>query len=174
VNIWSNVFRHHRWSNLTLVDFLSELGDAELALTIPGTYGGSLATIRHIVSSDADYVRIIPDTPEVPQIRDDGPFAGWRQLRRVAEMADTVLVAYVDGLVDDMHFVDIDDGESFHLAKSMLLGQIIHHAADHRSQIATTLSANGISAPDLSVWAWRKTDEGRAVLNELSATIRVD
>lgn len=168
-SLWSNVFRHHRWSNLVLVDFLSGLSDEQLALTVPGTYGGSLDTIRHVVSSDADYVRIIPDAPAVPQIDDAGPFEGWAALRAVADAADSALIAYVDGLVEDLHFVDVDDGESFDLTRSMLLAQIVHHATDHRSQIRTTLSVHGIEAPDLSVWTWRLTEEGRAVLATAAA-----
>ncbi len=169
MNVWSNLYRHHRWANLALIDFLSGLGDEELALTVRGTYGTSLDTIRHLVSSDADYVRIIPDTPEVPQVSDHGPFSGWGELRRVAHAAGSAIIAYVDGLTADRFFVDLDDGEAFELATSMLLAQIVHHATDHRSQIRTTLAAHGIDSPELSVWAWRKSDEGRAVLSELAA-----
>ncbi len=169
MNIWANIYRHHRWANLVLIDFLSELDADQLSLTVPGTYGNSLETLRHLGSSDADYVRIIPATPEVPQISDGGPFSGWDEQRRVADAADSALIAYVDGLTEDRFFVDIDDGEAFDLATSMLLAQIIHHATDHRSQIRTTLSAHGIDSPELSVWAWRKADEGQAILAALSA-----
>jgi uncharacterized damage-inducible protein DinB len=169
MNIWSNLYRHHRWSNLVLIDFLSGLDDDRLARTVPGTYGTSIATIRHVVSSDADYVRIIPDAPDVPQVSDQGPFGGWDELRRVADAAGSALIGYVDGRTEDRHFVDVDDGEAFDLATSMLLAQVIHHATDHRGQIRTTLSAHGIEAPDLSVWAWRTSDEGRAILSKLSS-----
>ncbi|MCV0403870.1 MAG: hypothetical protein K5924_09170 [Chloroflexi bacterium] len=169
MNIWSNLYRHHRWANLVLIDFLSGLERDQLSLTVPGTYGTSIDTVRHLVSSDADYVRIIPDTPEVPQVSDEGPFGGWDELRRVADASGTALIDYADGRTEDRFFVDIDDGEAFELATSMLLAQIVHHATDHRSQIRTTLSAHGIDSPELSVWAWRRSDEGRAVLRELSA-----
>jgi uncharacterized damage-inducible protein DinB len=56
----------------------------------------------------------------------------------------------------------------FSLAKSMLLGQIIHHATEHRSQIRTTLSTHGITPPEISVWAWRKSEEGQSILTELA------
>jgi uncharacterized damage-inducible protein DinB len=167
VNIWSNVFRHHRWSNRVLIDFLAGLTDEQLELSVGGTYGGSLATIRHVVSSDADYVRIIPDAPRVAQVDDHGPWGGWDELRSVAREADSALVEYVDGITDDAFFVDIDDGTPFELTRSFLLGQIIHHATDHRTQIRTTLSAHGIEPPDLSVWSWRTSDEGRSVLDQL-------
>ncbi len=168
MNLWSNVFRHHRWSNLVLIEFLSRLPADQLDLMIPGVYGSSFDTIRHLISSDADYVRILPDTPDVPQCAQDGPFGGWDELRRIAETADTALIAYVGGMRDDMFFVDVDEGEAFDLSRSMLLGQIIHHATEHRSQIRTTLSTQGIESPELSVWAWRKSEEGQAILAELA------
>ena len=167
MNIWTNLYRHHRWSNLTLIDFLTELTDEQLRYTGPGVYGDPLATIRHIVSSDADYVRIIPDAPNVPQIGDEGPFEGWEELRRVADAADTALIGYVDGLMEDAFFVDIDDGTAFELTTSFLLAQIVHHATEHRSQIRSLLSSRGIEPPDISVWAWRTSDDGQAILNAM-------
>lgn len=174
MNTWSNLFRHHRWSNLTLIDFLAQLDDDQLALTVPGTYGSSLATIRHLISSNADYVHIIPDTPRVAQIPEAGPFEGWDALRAVADEVDSTLIAYADGINDDMFFVDIDDGEAFDLTRSMLLCQIIHHATEHRSQIRTTLAAHGITPPEISTWAWRTSEDGQAVLSEQAAEQGVD
>jgi len=168
-NILANIFRHHRWSNLVLLDFLSGRSDEQLGLTVPGTYGSVVKTIRHVISSDADYVRIIPDTPRVPQIERDGPFGGWGELRKVADAADTALISYVEGLTDDMFFIDVDDGEEFTLARSILLAQIIHHATEHRSQIRTTLSTHGIPPPEISLWAWRKSEEGQALLTHLAS-----
>lgn len=166
--ILTTVFRHHAWSNLVLIDFLAGLTDEQLSLTVPGTYGSSIDTIRHLISSNADYVRIIPDTPDVPQCPDDGPFGGWAELRMVAEAADTALIAYVDGLSGDVFFIDVDDGVEYTLARSILLTQIIHHATEHRSQLRTTLATHGITPPEISVWAWRLSDEGQAFLRELA------
>lgn len=167
MNIWPSLYRHHRWANLTLIDFLSTLTDEQLGYTAPGTYGDVLSTIRHVVSSDADYVRIIPDTPDVPQIEQEGPFGGWEELRSVAEAADTALIAYTDGLTEDRFFVDIDDGVSYDLTLSFLLAQIIHHATEHRSQIRSVLSSRGIEPPEISVWAWRLSDEGQELIRQL-------
>jgi uncharacterized damage-inducible protein DinB len=38
--------------------------------------------------------------------------------------------------------------------------QAIHHATDHRSQIATILSQIGLEPPDLSVWAYHAAMSG--------------
>ena len=160
----ARMFEQHAWSNQVLIDFLEGLSDEQLALAVPGTYGSSLDTIRHLISSDADYVRIIPDAPAVPQIAQDGPFGGWDELRAVAAEADAALIAYVADHADDLFFVDIDEGIAYELTRSMLLNQIIHHATEHRSQIRTTLSAHGITPPELSTWAWRNSEEGQLVL----------
>ena len=164
------LYRHHAWSNQVLIDFLADLSEEQLRLTVPGTYGTSIDTIRHIVSSNADYVRIIPDTPEVSQVSQDGPFGGWDELRMVAAAADSALVDYVGGLTDDLYFIDVDDGVSFELSRSILLAQIIHHATEHRSQIRTTLSTHGITPPEIALWAWRKSDDGQRFLANLAAT----
>lgn len=168
MNLWSNLFRHHRWSNQTMIDFLANLWPDDLLLTVPGTYGNSIDTIRHIISSNADYVRIIPDTPDVPQCSQDGPFGGWDELRTVAWTADSTLMDYVDGLTDDMFFIDVDDGVAFELSRSILLAQIIHHATEHRSQIRTTLSSHGITPPEISLWAWRTSEDGQSLLADLA------
>lgn len=167
-SILANILEHHKWSNLMLIDFLAGLTNEQLELTSPGVYGSPLATIRHVIAADADYVEIIPDAPRVAQIDDEGPFGGWDELREIADAADTALIAYVDGLSEDMFFIDVDDGEEFELARSILLAQIIHHATEHRSQIRTTLSTHGITPPEISVWAWRKSAAGQALLAELA------
>ncbi|HYI24421.1 MAG TPA: DinB family protein [Thermomicrobiales bacterium] len=169
MNLRSSLYRHHRWSNLVLIDFLADLPAQDLLLMVPGTYSNSLDTIRHIVSSDADYVRIIPDAPRVTQISQDGPFVGWEELRSIADESGRALMRYVDDLTGDAYFIDIDEGTTFELSRSMLLNQIIHHATEHRSQFRTTLSAHGITPPELSTWAWRLSDDGQQLLAGLKS-----
>ncbi len=36
-----NLFEHHKWSNLTIIDFCATLTDEQLALTGPGVYGNT-------------------------------------------------------------------------------------------------------------------------------------
>jgi len=45
-------------------------------------------------------------------------------------------------------------GEPYVLPALVPLSQAIHHANDHRSQIATLLTHQGIEPPDLDVWAY--------------------
>lgn len=120
-----------------------------------------------MISADADDVRIIPDAPDAWQLTEDGLFDGWEKLRQVTWEADSALMKYVDGVTEDAFFVSIDEGMAFDLTTSFLLGQIIHHAIEHRSQIRTALSTHGITPPEIDVWAWRKSDNGQEVLDAL-------
>jgi len=51
-------------------------------------------------------------------------------------------------------------GEPYELPVIIVLMQAIHHATDHRSQIATVLSQLGMQPPDLSVWAYDEAMRG--------------
>ena len=50
MNIWANLYRHHRWSNLTLIDFLATLDEPQLEYTTAGVYGDVISTMRSGVS----------------------------------------------------------------------------------------------------------------------------
>jgi hypothetical protein len=38
------------------------------------------------------------------------------------------------------------------------LAQFSHHGSDHRSQIGTILTVNGLEAPDLDVWVYASAE----------------
>lgn len=73
----------------------------------------------------------------------------------------------MDNLTEDRSVVDIDDGVTFDLILSFMLGQIIYHATEHRSQTRTMLPTHEIEPPELSMWAWRKSEEGQDLLRRL-------
>jgi hypothetical protein len=48
-----------------------------------------------------------------------------------------------------------------------MLGRDIQQPTEHRGQIRAMLAAHGIEPPELSVWAWWKSDAGKALLQAL-------
>ena len=93
----------------------------------------------------------------------------------LADVADTALIRYVDGLTEDAFFVDIDDGESFDLATSFLLAQIIHHATEHRSQLHTaTLASIHAGLRDIGPYLSEVADMARAAAAGALRYIRDD
>ena len=51
-------------------------------------------------------------------------------------------------------------GQSYALPVATIYVQAINHATEHRSQIATILTQQGVEPPDVSGWAWDATRAG--------------
>ncbi len=60
----ADAFDHHVWATLRVLDVCAALGDAQLATTVPGTYGSILDTIRHLVGGDVFYLDVLTDRRE--------------------------------------------------------------------------------------------------------------
>jgi uncharacterized damage-inducible protein DinB len=52
----ADLFRHHLWANLRLLDGCESLSDAQLEATAHGTFGSIRATLLHLVRSDGSYL----------------------------------------------------------------------------------------------------------------------
>ena len=62
-----------------------------------------------------------------------------------------ILAGDLDAEADVM---ELDNGWEFHYPLGVRLAQVIHHAADHRSQICTALTRLGHTPPEIDVWAF--------------------
>ena len=56
-----DAFGHHVWATTRLIDVCLELPPEQLDTAVPGTYGSILDTQRHLVGSDAWYLRCITE-----------------------------------------------------------------------------------------------------------------
>ena len=153
------MFAHHLWATRALVDRLESLSGAELDTAIPGTYGGMLVTLTHLVDADGRYLQRLEDpTPPPYEERDGAPLAELRRdldehERRWGDALNRLeagtLHARIAGRDD---YPDTDDAEV------LLLLQAIHHGNDHRTQICSTLGALALEVPDLDGWEfWTST-----------------
>jgi uncharacterized damage-inducible protein DinB len=89
-----------------------------------------------------------------------GEFPGIEALREHARRSGEGLITVAD-TVDPAQVVrGTYRGEPYELPVIIVLMQAIHHATDHRSQIATVLSQLGMQPPDLSVWAYDEAMRG--------------
>lgn len=149
------MFDHHLWATRVLMDHLQTLPASELDGAIPGTYGGMLTTLTHLVDADGRYLlRLEHPTPPPYEERGPAPLDELRRdlddherrwgeaLRRLEEGA---LRAEIVGRED---YPDVSE------AQALLLLQAIHHGNDHRTQICSTLGALGLEVPDLDGWAF--------------------
>jgi uncharacterized damage-inducible protein DinB len=160
----ADAFGHHVWATIRLLDACVALDDAELATTVPGTYGSIIDTLRHLVDGDVFYLDVLrggdpepfdKDRSDIPTLRAvmEAHGAAWQ--RQVAGDLDptTVVVEYEDS------------GYETHAPRGIRLAQALYHGTDHRSQVCTALTTLGIEPPAIEVWDFALRD-GRMVTIE--------
>jgi uncharacterized damage-inducible protein DinB len=147
-------FRYNLWANLRLLDACAQLSDEQLDMTMTGTFGSIRDTLVHLFGAEEGYAGHFTGTPPVPRLRDFPTFAGFDELRRRAHMSGNELVAIAEhGDIDQIFH--LDDG-TYTVPAIIVLIQAINHGDDHRSQIATLLSRQGIEPPDIDGWSYHE------------------
>lgn len=153
--ILDRLFRHMAWANQFLFEQLTSVPEEALALTAENDEWSVAAITMHFVRSAGFYVARVsggamhtdfktPSTQEdlLDLARRCGEFDA--QLRELAAMPEGMTTF-------------VREGKTIHRARSTILGQSIHHATEHRAQIADVLSLHGVRAIDLDamdVWAY--------------------
>ena len=156
-NILADAFGHHVWASIRLLDACVDLDEAQLATTVPGTYGSIIQTLRHLVGGDTFYLSVLraeglepfdEDAADIPTMRATmaahGPL--WQAQLRTTLDASTVVVEHEDG------------GYRTHAPFGIRLAQALYHGTDHRSQVCTALTSLGIEPPGLEVWDYARLD----------------
>ena len=145
-------FKYNLWANLRLLDACEDLTDAQLDATIKGTYGSVRVTLVHMLSGEEGYVRHFTGTAPTPRLREFTTFPGFDELRRRAELSGKELITIAEhGNISQVF--SLDDG-TYEVPAIHVLIQAINHAVDHRSQIATLMSQQGIEPPELDGWSY--------------------
>lgn len=154
--------RHDVWATGQLLDRCRALTPEQLELTAPGTYGSIRGTLAHIVSADEGYlVRLLGAKLHEP------PFRGAQvQSATLNELAthldhvkDGVERLFAGGELDGDRVIGdtpirLPDQPRVEMNAWVPLTQFVHHGSDHRAQINTVLSANGLEPLDVQVWPW--------------------
>ena len=151
----ANFFRYNLWANQALLDFCERLSDAQLDATAAGVYGSARAILMHLFSSEESYAGRVGGQAPGPRLTESDAFPGFEQLRLRAEQSGQALIAFAEKATeaDLTRILHLDDG-TYDAPVYINLIQAINHGIDHRSQIATILSQQGIELPDLAAWGY--------------------
>src|SRR5713226_3117402 len=87
-------------------------------------------------------------------LREGDSFPGFDELRRRAELYGESLLAIVEQFNPEQVLHLPYEGQFYDVPAILVLIQAINYAADHRSQVATMLSQQGITLPELNSWAY--------------------
>ena len=147
--------RHDVWATQMLLDRCRTLTNEQLQFTAPGTYGTIQKTFAHIVRANEGYLNTYGVIPQ-PFIDLDAPLE--EIASRLARVREAVEQLFKSKELDFDRRIR-DDRRKADLELWVPLAQFSHHGSDHRSQIGTILTLNGLEAPELDVWAYA-TAEG--------------
>jgi uncharacterized damage-inducible protein DinB len=151
--------RHDVWATTRLVTHLRALSDAQLDLSVPGTYGNIRRTLEHIVAADTRYLARIGVVVLDEPFREDHDIS----LDEIASLLEKVKAGVervFTGKEFDPDRIVVDERRRvptdppLEMETWMMLTQFVHHGSDHRAHIGTILGAHGLQTPDIDVWAY--------------------
>ena len=146
------LFQHHAWATMTLIDHCAGLRPEQLQATAPGTAGTIYHTLVHLVAADGRYLYLLTGRPQV--VRESAPPS-------IAELRDhfAAQIKVWESVLNEASTLDVTipargDTPDIPHATNLLLVQALHHGNDHRTHICTILGAGGQPTPDLSGWGY--------------------
>ncbi len=139
-------FRHLAWANAYVFDQIANQSDTSLKLTAPNDDWSVGAILQHLTAAAARYTDRLDnngDTPtEVPTTS-----AEVRALKELSATFDLRLRAAAENPVG---FVEFQlEGRTIRRNRETILAQTIHHATEHRAQIAGIFANHGMKVIDL-------------------------
>jgi uncharacterized damage-inducible protein DinB len=153
------LLRHMAWANAGLIDRLKTLPDGALALAAPGNEWTVAMILDHLVGAAGGYAERLGAGPLPP---DTHPPTTVGELDAIAAACATydARLREAAGATEGMAEY-VREGEVRRRARSTILAQAIHHATEHRAQIAEALATNGVRAVDLDeldLWAYGEAE----------------
>jgi uncharacterized damage-inducible protein DinB len=156
--ILHEAFRYSAWATKTLIAACRDRSIEQLKRPARG-FGSILATLNHVVLSDAGYVATLTgvcpawatdgnETDDLDQVeaRVDETASLWEQLLAEPVDAERLLL--------------LDEGE-YECYAAVVVAQALHHANAHREQIRAGLRDLEVQPPDVQPWEYA-LETGRA------------
>ena len=150
------LLRHMAWANAQLVARLQEQPADALALTAPGNEWSAGRILAHLLNAAQGYATRMEGVTRPPNVE---PPASTEELADLgARLAATDASLRAQATEPDVLVSHPDPARGQDL-RSTILAQAIHHATEHRAQIAGALATNGNDAIDLNaIDLWEYAD----------------
>ena len=152
--------RHMAWANADVVARLREQPLEALALTAPHNEWSAGRILAHLLNAAQGYATRMEGVPRPDDVETPTSTAALAELgARLAEFDARLRKQATEPDVLIAH--PKRPGEQD--LRSTILGQSIHHATEHRAQIAGALATNGNDAIDLDaidLWEYAEAESG--------------
>ncbi len=150
------LLRHMAWANAWLVARLLEQPEEALALTAPQNEWSAGRILAHLLNAAQGYSSRMAGVARPPDMEPPTSTAELADLGARLAAADASL--RTQATEPDVLIGHPDDAQRQDL-RSTILAQAIHHATEHRAQIAGALATNGNTAIDLdAIDLWEYAD----------------
>lgn len=155
--ILEDMFRHHLWANLKLLDLCAGLEEGQLDLTAPGTYGRVRDTLVHIVANEENYLAGLTGEEPEQALRQGGSFPGVGALREHAERSGERLIALAAQLDGSTVLTGTFRGRRYAMSAAVPMIQVINHATERRGHVVSILTQHGVDVPGMDGWEFGKS-----------------
>lgn len=148
---------HMAWANTEMFSVLVALPEAAYAYTSPGSEWSVGAIAHHLTSAAENYAQRLHGEPRAEKRELPATASDIQALAAALAVADTKLRAGAQLPGDEILTWISYGGEEISVPRWVLVNQAVHHATEHRAQIAGALAANGNSSLDLDaldVWTF--------------------
>ena len=148
---------HMAWANTEMFSVLATLPEAAYAYTSPGSEWSVGAIAHHLTTAAENYAQRLHGEPRAEKRELPATASDIRALAATLAVADAKLRAGAQLPGDEILTWISFGGEEISVPRWVLVNQAVHHATEHRAQIAGALAANGNSSLDLDaldVWTF--------------------
>jgi uncharacterized damage-inducible protein DinB len=154
----NEAFRYSAWATKTLIAACRDLSIEQLKRPARG-FGSILATLNHVVLSDAGYVAtlagVCPAWAADENVTDD-----LDQIEARVDETARLWEQFLAEPVDAERLLSLDEGE-YECHATVVVAQALHHANAHREQIRAGLRDLEVQPPDVQPWEYA-LETGRA------------
>jgi len=155
--------KHMAWANTEMFSVLAALPADALAFTLPGSEWSVGAIAHHLVTAAENYAQRLHGEPRAEKRGLPTSIADLAVLAAAAKVADAKLLTGARLPGDEIITWISFGGEEISVPRWVLVNQAVHHATEHRAQIAGALAANGNTSLDLDaldVWTYNDGLQG--------------
>jgi uncharacterized damage-inducible protein DinB len=148
---------HMAWANAGMFSVLTALPGGAYAYTSPGSEWSVGAIAHHLATAAENYAQRLHGEPRAEKRELPTTAADLQVLAAALAVADAKLRAGAQLPGDEILTWISFGGEEISVPRWVLVNQAVHHATEHRAQIAGALAANGNNSLDLDaldVWTF--------------------
>ncbi len=159
--VFVDLYKHHLWANLSLLDACEHLPDEGLDAGATGTYGSIRNTLVHLLAAEGRYLAAMSGRAEPPDVLKEGNFPGIAELKRHARTGGEELIALARSLTANEVIRVERGGQQYEIPISIFFAQAINHGTEHRAHVCTALTQQGVEPPNLDVWQYLRSGAAR-------------